>query len=120
MIFVTGPMFSGKKEYICDLLGWTEEDFEKRAVCSAESLAAKAADLNALADELSAKEVVLSSEQGAGVVPVEKEARRAREAAGRLAVLLAARADIVIRVVCGLPQVLKGDPETLANGKNKL
>lgn len=34
----------------------------------------------------------------------------AREAAGRLACLLAQRADTVVRVYCGLPQVLKGEP----------
>ena len=43
----------------------------------------------------------------------EDERRRAerekREAAGRLACLLAARADTVIRVCCGLPQLLKGE-----------
>ncbi|MDO5132963.1 MAG: cobinamide kinase, partial [Eubacteriales bacterium] len=43
------------------------------------------------------------------VVPVDPKERAAREAAGRLACLLAARADVVIRVCCGLPQVLKGE-----------
>ena len=114
MIFVTGPMFSGKKEYICRLLGWSKEDFEQNAIDSAEKLAAKADDLTQLADELARKDVVIASEQGAGVVPVEKEQRRAREASGRLAILLAERAEIVIRVVCGLPQVLKGSLERLS------
>ena len=113
MIFVTGPMFSGKEEYVCGLFGWAEEDLEQNAVCRAEELAAKAEDLNLLAEELSQKKVVIASEQGAGVVPVDKEARRAREAAGRLSILLAERADTVIRVVCGLPQVLKGSLDTI-------
>ena len=34
--------------------------------------------------------------------------RAAREAAGRLACLLAQRADAVVRVFCGIPVVLKG------------
>jgi adenosylcobinamide kinase/adenosylcobinamide-phosphate guanylyltransferase len=45
---------------------------------------------------------------GGGVVPVDARQRADREAAGRLACLLAARADTVIRVCCGLPQLLKG------------
>ncbi len=119
MIFVTGPMFSGKKDYICRLLHLSEEDFKARCINNAEALAADAEDLVLLADELAGKEVVIASEQGAGVVPVEKEARRRREAAGRLSILLAERADLVIRVICGLPQVLKGDPESLPRIQEK-
>ena len=35
--------------------------------------------------------------------------RAAREAAGRLACLLAERADCVVQMFCGLPTVLKGE-----------
>ena len=108
MIFITGPMFSGKKEYICSVLGWTDEEFEERSVHNAEELAADAEDLTALADELCRKEVVIAAEIGAGVVPVDPRARAAREKAGRLACILAQRADTVIRVCCGIPQCLKG------------
>ena len=58
--------------------------------------------------ELSAHEVVISTEVGGGVVPTDPAERAAREAAGRLNCLLAKRADRVIRVFCGLPMVLKG------------
>ena len=64
----------------------------------------------ALADELAAQyDVVMATEIGGGIVPLEAEQRRAREAAGRLACLLAARADTVIEMFCGIPTVLKGD-----------
>ena len=63
----------------------------------------------ALAEELSRKEIVIAAETGGGVVPVDPRERAAREAAGRLACLLARRADTVVRVYCGLPQVLKGE-----------
>lgn len=109
MIFVTGPMFSGKKEYICKLFGWTDREFDQHGICRAEELAAKTGDLVSLAEELTKKEVVIASETGAGVVPVDKEARAAREKAGRLACMLAERADTVIRVCCGIPQCLKGE-----------
>ena len=78
------------------------------AVRDVQELAACAPDLEALADRLSRKALVLATELGGGVVPTEPAERAAREAAGRLNCLLAKRADRVIRVFCGLPTVLKG------------
>lgn len=109
MIFVTGPLFSGKREYIRNALRLSQEEFSKKAVWDAEQLAAGASDLEKLAEDLSAREIVIASEVGGGVVPADPAERAAREAAGRLACLLARRADTVVRVVCGLPQVLKGE-----------
>ena len=79
MIFITGPLYSGKREYARLLLGCTREELAQRAVC---------------------------------VVPVDKNERAAREAAGRLGCLLAQRADAVVRVFCGIPVYLKGAPNT--------
>ena len=39
----------------------------------------------------------------------KSQERAAREAAGRLACLLAARADCVVQLFCGIPTVLKGE-----------
>ena len=64
-------------------------------------LAETAGDLGALADRLAQKEIVIATEVGGGVVPVDPAERAAREAAGRLACLLAARADTVVRVAAG-------------------
>ena len=108
MIFVTGPLFSGKREWVCKALGWTEEDLARRAVWEVQDLAADAPDLEALADRLSRQDVVIATEVGGGVVPVDARQRQSREAAGRLSCLLAQRADTVVRVCCGLPQGLKG------------
>ena len=108
MIFVTGPLFSGKRECIRTALSLSPEDFSQRAVWDVEQLAAQVPDLEALAEELSVREIVIASEVGGGIVPIDPGERRAREAAGRLSCLLARRAETVVRVVCGLPQVLKG------------
>ena len=107
MIFVTGPMYSGKKEYISSLLGIRSEELSSRAVWDVQDLAE--GDLVSLADRLALNDIVIASEIGAGVVPIDAQARIHREAAGRLACLLAERADTVIRVCCGLPQLLKGE-----------
>ena len=106
MIFVTGPLFAGKKEYVCQALGWSEEDLSQKAAWDVQDLAAQAEDLEALADDLSAQyPVLIATEVGGGVVPMDPAQRVAREAAGRLA----QRAESVIRVCCGLPQALKGE-----------
>ena len=109
MIFVTGPMFAGKQEYIQNALGLSQDAFAAQAVLDVESFAAKTADLEALADELAMHKIVIASETGGGIVPIDPAERKAREAAGRLSCLLAQRAETVVRVVCGLPQILKGE-----------
>lgn len=107
MIFITGPLYSGKRDYACRLLGCGAEDLEGRAVWDVQERVRDCADLNALAEELARYEVVIATEVGGGVVPVDGRERAAREAAGRLSCLLAQRAQRVIRVFCGLPQALK-------------
>ena len=109
MIFVTGPLFSGKRDYILAALGWTEEDLARNAVWDVQDLAADAGDLAALVEELAQKPVVIATEVGGGVIPADPGERERREAAGRLACLLADRADAVVRACCGLPRALKGD-----------
>ena len=108
MTFIVGPLFSGKRRAAMELLGCGEEELARRAVWDVQELAAARSDLEALAAELAAHEVVIATEVGGGVVPADPAQRMAREAAGRLNCLLAERADRVIRVFCGLPTVLKG------------
>ena len=107
MIFITGPLYSGKRACACQLLNCSREALAQRAVWDVQALAAGCADLNALAEELSGHEVVIATELGGGVVPADAQERAAREAAGRLSCLLAQRAERVVRVFCGLPMVLK-------------
>lgn len=109
MIFITGPLWSGKRNFACRLLGCTREELPGRAVWDVQALAAGCRDLEALAGQLAAREVVILTEEGGGVVPADPAQRAAREAAGRLACLLAERAGCVVRVFCGLPLVLKGE-----------
>ena len=52
--------------------------------------------------------VIVSNEVGQSVVPDNALARRFRDEQGRLNQRLAARAGLVVNVVAGLPQVLKG------------
>ena len=122
MVFVTGPMFSGKRKAAAELLGIPaeeirvcgngEQDIRKKqssGIAEVQILAAGCRDekeLEQLADKLSEYDVVISSETGCGVVPADPAVREAREKAGRLNCLLAARASKVVRVFCGIPQVI--------------
>lgn len=126
MLFVTGPLASGKKDYVMRTFGWDDTAFAANAVENVQELAAQIVrkeaetpeknppgtgsaeeQLRGLADRLARKRVVIATEVGGGIVPLDPVERREREAAGRLACMLAERAQTVIRVFCGLPQVLK-------------
>lgn len=63
-----------------------------------------------LADKLAHEyDILIATEVGGGVVPMDPKQRADREAAGRLACLLAARAECVVQMFCGIPTVLKGE-----------
>ena len=51
--------------------------------------------------------MIISDEIGNGIVPVDGFERAYRERTGRLLVLLAERADEVVRVICGIGQKIK-------------
>ena len=51
--------------------------------------------------------VIIMNEVGSGVVPMDKDEREWREAAGRVSCLFAKRADRVYRLLAGIPQRLK-------------
>ena len=109
MILITGPLYSGKRHVALQLLRCREEELEARCACDVHALAAECEDLEALADELAQFEAVTIAELGSGIIPLDPAERAARERAGRLACLLAERADTVVRVFCGIPKLLKGD-----------
>ena len=105
MIFITGPLYSGKRTFA--------QQFPGKALADVQQLAADAADrkaLERLADRLASEyDILIATEVGGGVVPMDPKQRADREAAGRLACLLAARAECVVQMFCGIPTVLKGE-----------
>ena len=109
MILIIGPLYSGKKTYAKELMNWTDDQLAQYAVWDVQDLAATHTNLEQLAGKLSENKVVIATEIGGGIVPIDPQQRHAREAAGRLTCLLAQKATTVIRVFCGIPTVLKGE-----------
>lgn len=104
-VYVTGSMASGKREYVLNTLGIPETE----AAFEVQELLREKPDMDvaALAEKLSGYQAITQTEVGAGVIPLSASDREWRERAGRLACLLASRADIVVRMVCGVPIIVK-------------
>lgn len=118
MILIIGPAFSGKREYALRILRREEDQCPEKAssanlLTEVQELVSEDMDegqLRALADSLCERgRILTASETGAGIVPVSYRERRIREMQGRLLCELSGRADIVIRVFYGIPEVLKGE-----------
>ncbi|MGI6216762.1 MAG: bifunctional adenosylcobinamide kinase/adenosylcobinamide-phosphate guanylyltransferase [Coriobacteriales bacterium] len=114
MILVIGGAASGKLDYVKSL-GYSDEQvsdgcIDKRPVVyNLQDLVAE--DPSAAPgyyDDLVGKEVVICNEVGSGVIPIARETREAREQTGRLCNRLARVADRVVRIVSGIPMVIKG------------
>ena len=131
MILITGGTSSGKATFARNLAaqhGWSEDDIAFNVeellwgqvegagqIAPAGDDAAGHADNKApsatpeLIEQLAAKAIVTCSEVGAGIVPLDAQERVWREAVGRMSCELASQANAVVRMVCGIPVVLKGD-----------
>ncbi|MBY6165135.1 bifunctional adenosylcobinamide kinase/adenosylcobinamide-phosphate guanylyltransferase [Pseudooceanicola nitratireducens] len=65
-------------------------------------------DLIAALEACPAPVTFVTNEVGQGIVPEHALSRRFRNAQGRLNIRIAARADTVVQVVAGLPNLMKG------------
>ena len=131
MILITGGTSSGKATFARNFAaqhGWREEDIAFNVeellweqaegsdqVASAGDDTADHTSSKALSatpeliERLAAKAIVTCSEVGAGLVPLDAQERAWREAVGRMSCELASQAETVVRMVCGIPVVLKGE-----------
>ena len=129
MIFIIGGACQGKRDFARGLFGLSYEEWE-RGVADGEKdlpelawekpyltsfhqwvrqILAQGEDPAGFVEKVlgAAPEVVVMEEVGCGVVPIERRDRELREAVGRAGQALAARAQQVYRVVCGIPMRLK-------------
>lgn len=114
MILIVGSAASGKRSFVKSL-GYTDAQIAD-AECNTCPVIAHLEQLmfadpdcaEGLLPVLLQKDAVLCREVGSGVMPINETERLGREATGRLCILLAQQADCVIRMVCGIPTILKG------------
>ncbi len=115
MILIIGPAYSGKSEYAHEILercfsGNGKILTEVQEMVSADNSDHESGDsAERIADILCSRaQILTASETGAGIVPMGADKRRERELQGKLISALARRADCVIRVFYGFPEILKG------------
>lgn len=108
MILVIGGYAAGKRQYVRESLGYAEEQLSNQIAAPAPVFWGLESQPDTPLEQLLRKEVVICDEIGCGLVPMDKGERQRRERVGRLCVALAREATQVIRVVCGLGQVIKG------------
>ena len=113
MVLVIGGAGSGKLDYVKSL-GYSQKEIadgllnERPVVYHLQNIAFDDPDrAPELLDALLAKEVVVCDEVGSGIIPLSARERQAREATGRLCIQLAKHASRVVRLVCGIPTVIK-------------
>ncbi|MBQ8264638.1 MAG: bifunctional adenosylcobinamide kinase/adenosylcobinamide-phosphate guanylyltransferase [Oscillospiraceae bacterium] len=114
MLLIIGGEASGKRSY-AKSLGFTVDMMadavidDRPCIFHLERLVmASPGTSDELLPRLLEKEVIICCEVGSGVIPVGKMLREGREAVGRLCIKLAANADCVVRMVSGIPVVIKG------------
>lgn len=115
MLLIVGGEASGKRSF-AESLGYTGADMadgvmdERPVLFHLERMVFENPEgADGLLPLLEGKEVVICCEVGSGVIPIERAERLGREATGRLCVLLAKKADCVVRMVSGIPMVIKGE-----------
>ena len=125
MKMITGGAYQGKSEFVkkhfdCEILDGESCDFEKvftaECVCNyhllVKRLIENGHDAIAFTERLcrdNPEIIVIINEIGCGIIPLEKGDRIWREQTGRTGSIIAKNSDTVVRIICGIPTVIKGE-----------
>ena len=126
MTLITGGAYSGKTEFAMRKFGLEAYDIADGAYCdplhdgSARALSNFQLYVKrfgtgsgaALAEKLYTTNpdmIIISNDIGSGIIPMEKSDRIWREEVGRACCYIAEKSEIVIRMCCGIPTVIKGE-----------
>lgn len=127
MIMITGGAFQGKRECLKRLYKISENEILSGAECLFDDVftAAAIADYHELVRRLINEKIdpvefteklcrenknaaVIINEIGCGIIPLERSERIYRGEVGKAGCIIAANCDTVVRVFCGIPEVIKG------------
>lgn len=125
MMLIIGGSYEGKTEYaeaigISDFCDGETAGFEeiKKHKCVKNYQMLVKRQLEAGLDPLNEAEklfdecpdiVIISTEIGCGIVPIEKSERIWRETVGKVCCFIAAKSEKVIRISCGIASFIKGN-----------
>lgn len=125
MKMITGGAYQGKSDFVkehfgCDILDGESCDFKKvftaECVCNyhllVKRLIENGHDAIAFTERLCIENpdlIVIINEIGCGIIPLEKSERIWREQTGRAGTVIAKNSDTVVRIICGIPTVIKGE-----------
>jgi adenosylcobinamide kinase/adenosylcobinamide-phosphate guanylyltransferase len=138
MILMIGGAHQGKRRIAREMLRVDEREFQSQlvdgdsddltlnpeswpvaaCVASYHTIIRRVIDAGGDPDEftkrliLSQPQIVIMDEVGYGIVPMDRKERDYREAVGRAGQMLAAEADHVYRVICGIAQCIKSPEQT--------
>ncbi len=117
MILIIGGLASGKRQFVQTQYNIPGGDIadgvldDRPVIYNLQDLIAaqiqRGLQADALIPLLLEKQIVICNEVGSGIVPVDKTERAVREATGRVCTALAAEAEKVVRLYCGVPTVIK-------------
>lgn len=122
MIMITGGAFQGKTEYAKKRFSLSDSDIldggtanlsalrtakcVKHCELAVKRLLESGGDPLKFAEEMSC-DIVIINEIGSGIIPLGRNERIWREMTGRAGCMLAERAEEVVRVCCGIAEVIK-------------
>lgn len=128
MILIIGGAYEGKTQYAVKNLGITESEILDGKTCEYRDLfSAKAVNnFHLLIKRLvesgentlefvdkvynsNPTITIISDEIGCGIIPLEKSDRIWREETGKACCKIAEMSDVVVRINCGIPTVIKGE-----------
>ncbi len=98
-----GRVFNGEKDSIENI---EEYDIINKYNIVVKRLMAMGKDPIGFTRELSA-DAVIGDETGCGIVPIDREDTIYRETVGRCMCILAEKSEGVVRIICGIGQVIK-------------
>lgn len=127
MIFIIGGSYQGKTDFAVRQFGLNideitegsasfEELAKARCIRHFEDFVSSAAGRNEDPLELTGKllisnpdVIIIMTEIGCGIIPIEKSERIYRELVGKTGCMIAGQAEKVIRITCGIPAVIKDE-----------
>lgn len=127
MIFIIGGSYQGKTDFAVNKFGLSPDEITEgsapydklisaKCIRHFEDFVSSAAVRNEDPLKLTEKllsgnpdVIIIMTEIGCGIIPIEKSQRVYRELVGKTGCLIAGLAEKVIRITCGIPTLIKGE-----------